>query len=83
MFGVCSEGEDVNAVFNAFEFLGKEDSDEDDEDDEEGEEVEESWSSDLSASPGVSCKLMLYSMVRLCMSIYLWPYVYTLEESGF
>jgi len=50
---ICSEGEEVNAVFNAFEFLGKEDSDEDDEDDEEGEEGEEPWST-LSASPGVS-----------------------------
>lgn len=54
---VFSEGDDVNAVFNAFEFLSKEDSDDDDdddEDDEEGEEGEEGWPTDLTSSPGVS-----------------------------
>ena len=35
---MCREGDDVNAVFHAFEFLNKEDSDEDEDEEEEGEE---------------------------------------------
>lgn len=40
---VFSEGDDVNAVFHAFEFLNKEDSDEDEDDEVEEEEGEEGW----------------------------------------
>ena len=55
---VFSEGDDVNAVFNAFEFLSKEDSDDDDddddEDDDEGEEGEQTWQFGGTSSPAVS-----------------------------
>ena len=65
LLSLCSEGgDDVNAVFHAFEFLNKEDSDEDDEDEEEEEEEGEGgWiPSVINSSSSVSVLCAVCSM---------------------
>ncbi len=71
----------MSAVFNAFEFLSKEDSDEDDED-EEGEEGDE-WSSDLTSSPGVSSWDKLLSVIEDSMKLPCTYYYYYYSSSSY